>query len=355
MPRGFSVYLDLMRLTAAIVVLLSHFGKTQFTGGKFPFPEHIGHAAVVIFFVLSGYVISYVARERERDVRDYAASRFTRIYSVVLPAILLSILVDLLKPGASAGYQYQHFFQYLALFLAFGSDFWFLNENPYSNGAFWSLSYEVPYYILFACWFYFTGMRRYLFSAITLLIIGPRQWILFPLWLAGAEVSAWHRTHAIGRLRARILFAITLTLLVGLVGSQADLFVDALFWDLFPPGATKFLRYSNYFAGDFVIGAVVSLNLLTARYADFRFGLAAKPIVAGAGCSFTLYLIHTPLLTFFNVYLGLSSLPLLAATLASVWVIAQFTENQKTRLRRQVRRIFFHSTTPARDSIIKTN
>ena len=187
----------------------------------------------------------------------------------------------------------------------------------------------------------------------TLLISGPRQWILFPRWLAGAKVSAWHRTHAIGRFRARILFAVSLTLLVGLVASQADLFVDAFFWGLLPPGATTFLRYSNYFAGDFVIGAVVSFNLLTARYADFRFGLAAKPIVAGASCSFTLYLMHTPLLTFFNVYLGLSSLPLLGATLASVWVIAQFTENQKTRLRGLVRRIFFHSTAPVIDATVK--
>ncbi len=343
MPRGFSVYLDLMRLTAAVLVLLSHFGQLQFTGGQFNFPEHIGHAAVVIFFVLSGYVISYVARERERDFRDYATSRIARIYSVVLPAMVVTILVDLLQPGGQLSYHFQHFGRYLSLFLVFGSDYWFLNETTFSNAAFWSLSYEVPYYILFASWYYFTGLRRYLSAAVTLLIIGPRQWILFPLWLAGAAVSSWHRSHVIPRSQARIAFALSLTLLVVVIASQADLLLDNAFWDLFPPHATDFLRYSKYFAGDFLIGLLVALNLLAARYADLRFGIAAKPIVAGASCSFTLYLMHVPLLRFFNTQFGLTFLPLLGATLISVWLLSLVTENQKNHLRAFLRRTLFRA------------
>ena len=58
-------------------------------------PFHAGHSAVVIFFVLSGYVITYVASERETTLRDYALSRCARIYAVAVPTLLLTIVLDL--------------------------------------------------------------------------------------------------------------------------------------------------------------------------------------------------------------------------------------------------------------------
>src|SRR5260221_5563674 len=57
-------------------------------------PHHAGHSAVVIFFVLSGYVITYVASERETTLRDFALSRCARIYAVAVPTLILAIVLD---------------------------------------------------------------------------------------------------------------------------------------------------------------------------------------------------------------------------------------------------------------------
>jgi peptidoglycan/LPS O-acetylase OafA/YrhL len=43
-------------------------------------PFAVGHKVVVVFFVLSGYVITYVACERERGLRDFVLARVARIY-----------------------------------------------------------------------------------------------------------------------------------------------------------------------------------------------------------------------------------------------------------------------------------
>ena len=58
-PR-LSVYLDLMRAIAAFVVLLSHFAYPRFTDGAFLVIRdlNLGSDAVVVFFVLSGFVIA---------------------------------------------------------------------------------------------------------------------------------------------------------------------------------------------------------------------------------------------------------------------------------------------------------
>ena len=66
-PR-LSVYLDATRAIAALVVLLSHFAYPRFTGGDYLIIRelNLGSDAVVIFFVLSGFVIAYTAENRDR-------------------------------------------------------------------------------------------------------------------------------------------------------------------------------------------------------------------------------------------------------------------------------------------------
>ena len=54
-----------------------------------------GAEAVAVFFVLSGFVISYVVAEKERDGRSYAVARIARVYPVAVVAILATTLADL--------------------------------------------------------------------------------------------------------------------------------------------------------------------------------------------------------------------------------------------------------------------
>ena len=66
MNRATSLYLDLVRFTAALVVFFGHICGSRFTGGLFWQVGPYADEAVDVFFVLSGFVIAYVAENRER-------------------------------------------------------------------------------------------------------------------------------------------------------------------------------------------------------------------------------------------------------------------------------------------------
>ena len=103
MHRNLSIYLDLVRFLAALMVFVVHANYERFTGGL-PLLWHfkdLGNDAVMVFFVLSGFVIAYVAAHKERTIEEYAASRFARLYSVVVPALILTMLLDGERPAGA--------------------------------------------------------------------------------------------------------------------------------------------------------------------------------------------------------------------------------------------------------------
>lgn len=94
MKTGVSVYLDLIRGIAAIEVFLAHFGYPKF-GDTLQILKPYAHLAVIAFFVISGYVIAYVSSEKESDIVSYSISRATRIYSVAIPALIITAGIDI--------------------------------------------------------------------------------------------------------------------------------------------------------------------------------------------------------------------------------------------------------------------
>jgi peptidoglycan/LPS O-acetylase OafA/YrhL len=95
MTRDVSTFLDAARLTAALIVVAGH-TEWSFAPGFMPFIRsgHLATLAVGVFFVLSGFVISYVVDQKEITARRYFVSRAARVYSVALPALMLTLLLD---------------------------------------------------------------------------------------------------------------------------------------------------------------------------------------------------------------------------------------------------------------------
>ena len=102
MNRATSLYLDLIRPAAAFIVLLSHASFRALTGGQLRVMASTGVQAVDVFFVLSGFVIAHVCAARESNVRSYIVSRAARIYSVAIPALILTAVVDFIGLHESA-------------------------------------------------------------------------------------------------------------------------------------------------------------------------------------------------------------------------------------------------------------
>ena len=127
MKKDLSAFLDLMRTLAAFSVFMSHLSKPQFDGESLSIFFQWGHTAVIVFFVLSGFVISWAA-ERDGSAREYIINRASRIYSVALPALALTWMIDNFlisyHPGIiTALYQYAAPWKYIPLFLTFSTDF----------------------------------------------------------------------------------------------------------------------------------------------------------------------------------------------------------------------------------------
>ena len=119
-----------MRLSAAAVVFLAHLSYPRFGGEALATLGPLAHSAVVVFFVLSGFVIAWAAA-RDGNTVDYATARAARIYSVALPALALTFALDIAT--GNTNYQHEHPWKYLPLFVTFTTDWWFLNENAFSN------------------------------------------------------------------------------------------------------------------------------------------------------------------------------------------------------------------------------
>src|ERR1700724_3418473 len=191
LPASSSLLLDVVRFGASMMVTVGHITQWHFSVG---WPDLTVHAAesVAIFFVLSGFVIRYVTRLKHDRVGEYWIDRASRIYSVVLPAVLFTLFADWVAMRANRAWYMAHWGQYmdhpmsrLVQNLLFTSQFWSRSTALFSNGPFWSLSYECLYYAIYGCFFYLRGTWRWIAALGLIALGGAHIALLFPLWVLG--------------------------------------------------------------------------------------------------------------------------------------------------------------------------
>lgn len=152
-PR-FSVALDAARAAAAFYVVLHHVGQARgWTEGGLASGGvllRFGQEAVLIFFLLSGFVIFLNERRRADDVSGYFQRRFRRIYPTLIAAMAVSALVALDNGDFLARFSW---WELLGTLLSL-QDVAALKPGvivaPFlDNEPLWSLSYEVAFYLVF--------------------------------------------------------------------------------------------------------------------------------------------------------------------------------------------------------------
>ncbi|MEJ6008249.1 acyltransferase family protein [Paucibacter sp. AS339] len=203
--------MDFCRVVGAVIVVIAHL--THFGIAKGPWSEFLpqsGRDAVVVFFFLSGLVIYHSASKLRTSLAEYAVARATRIYSVALPTILLTVAVDLVgiqfHPENYPLYQYAKFYVYIPFHLAFLGEIWKISEQPFTNPPYWSLGYEVWYFVIFSVLYFYTGLRRFLLAGLLLLVVGYKLWTLFPIWLSGIALLKLINHHTVSQPIAKLLF-----------------------------------------------------------------------------------------------------------------------------------------------------
>jgi peptidoglycan/LPS O-acetylase OafA/YrhL len=199
-----SLALDIIRVLASIMVAFGHLTESQFSTGWRDCTD-FAVDAVGIFFVLSGFVIRHATLRRPATLATYLGDRASRLYSVILPAFLLTIVADWLSHRIDPAYynalvpsNFAPWAQ-IGVNLVFAGQLWHHVVDPLSNHPYWSVNYEAGYYLIYGCFFYLTGTARWLSTTFICALFGPLVLYLFPLWLSGCVAhDLYQRWNAAG-------------------------------------------------------------------------------------------------------------------------------------------------------------
>jgi peptidoglycan/LPS O-acetylase OafA/YrhL len=300
-----------------------------------------GRTAVLAFFVLSGFVIAWMSETRERSLEEYGLSRVARLYSVTIPAFILTAALDSICKavdprlyGPQWGHSADHpVFDY-ALSAVFLGESWTTRVLPGFNVPYWSLNYEAWYYVLFAAVIFLRGPPRIAAVIAAALLAGPRILFLLPVWLMGVAAWRW-RAELPGQL-GRPLVVVCLAVFIALEALGGE----RLFWH--PSSGWLPPDFSAY---DFVLGALVALFIIGLANVHLSMPTARfERLVRGlAGTSFGLYLLHYPLLNFFGTMVpgtpdeALHRVLVFGLTLGGALGLASLVEPRKAALKAQLR------------------
>jgi peptidoglycan/LPS O-acetylase OafA/YrhL len=211
------------RGAAAVYVCLGHVNiighlAESFKWGKYLFyPLNFGQEAVYLFFFLSGFSIHYSSHNRPLEtiggIGHYYYLRFRRIYPIFLIAVGLSIALGIFTSflGIISKTPCNPDGRDLSFVLFFLSD---IHGGSWHSGlandpALWSLSYEIPYYLVYpvfwrfskrfrvgrAFWVTFLGSGAFILADCIQANHVSNIFSLYWLWTCGALMAEWKLTN----------------------------------------------------------------------------------------------------------------------------------------------------------------
>jgi peptidoglycan/LPS O-acetylase OafA/YrhL len=347
MNKSFSIYLDLVRFTAACLVYIYHSNQRWLVHDILPV-SNFGHSSVIVFFVLSGFVIAYITDTKEKTFVAYASSRISRIYSVALPSVLLTIALDTfgrqIDPTTYTGnYPFDDFFLRGAASLLLLNEVWFVSITSFSNVPYWSICYEMWYYVAFGIVMFLPKRIGVLVLFVLALVLGPKIVLLAPIWILGVILYRWKRLRTLPESLAWLL------LVVSCVGLFVFHYVNAtelgvyFFRNIIGEKWHAQLTFSKFFPTDYLLGILIFLNFagmhrLSHRIAPLMLKIE-RPIRFLASYTLSLYLLHQPLLLFWGTVIEGSPIGYIfwckttVMVTVSVFSIGYITESKRYLLR----------------------
>jgi peptidoglycan/LPS O-acetylase OafA/YrhL len=356
---GHDVLISWLRGLAALQVAAAHLRAEVFPGMSHAvdpslayqgvaFVTGFAHQAVMLFFVLSGWLVggSYLDRlHRPHALRDYMVDRLTRLWTVLIPALLLTLLLAWLAKGDLAALLAEP--SYALRTMAGNLVGLQTLQLPTYGGNFplWSLANETWYYALFPllvlAWRTPSLWKLILVLALMTAIVNLTHGVLlsyFAIWLLGVAASRMRLTLKRGLRACLLLGAAGVAVYCRLGGNNDDLGYDTWGQDM---------AFSLLFA-----------LWLAAMRQPLANAAPVKPWLARAGnwlagFSFSLYVIHIPLmeglLPFWRtqhgaallspsqpLHLGIYAI-MLAVLVLGAWMFYVATERHTVRIRRAMK------------------
>jgi peptidoglycan/LPS O-acetylase OafA/YrhL len=260
---------------------------------------------VIFFFGLSGYLVGTSVLKSNQNKTwswaNYFISRLTRLYVVLIPAMLLTLCFDAIGRwnhiSAPTYFAIDPESGFSLASQATARSFWgtlLFVQNIYTNvfgtiGPAWSLANEFWYYTLFplliACFF-----RRRLAVFYGLLFIATAIFshvailVLFPTWLAGVFAGAIAKRFPLRSfVERRGLFAVSAAAAIGSVLGSAAHRLDML-------------------VGDYILALAAVGFIWSALCSPPSKGVYARVALFLSEISYTLYLTHEPMLVLLSAF-----------------------------------------------------
>ena len=256
-----------------------------------------GQAGVVVFFVLSGFLVGGKALDliKSPNVRNewqrFLVDRFSRIFVVLWPALVLSALVFagllIFAPNAPFVRTSQWGWDLSTPLVSDTPDRWlaatallneFLVPTLRVNSPLWSLAYEWFYYI-FALAAVLTFRRVWSLGALLVIVYGAALVLISLIHRPAIVVAGSIWLLGVG---ARIVF------------DRRILTTRLTFWFGIAVAAIMLIVYRSYLEPDFVLACGVAFMIAHTGWATWHG--ASRIGDRLAGFSYSLYVVHFPIL-----------------------------------------------------------
>jgi peptidoglycan/LPS O-acetylase OafA/YrhL len=300
-----SLLISALRGLAALQVAAAHLRAEIYPGLRtledpslaymgLAFITGFAHQAVVVFFLISGWLVGGSLMNRlgkPQALAHYAIDRFTRLWTVLLPTLLLSLGVGLVMGAAAPGpIDFNPANEFSAIALAgnlLGLQTVTVPEFG-GNYPLWSLAHETWYYIQFPLLLLVIAgggvLRRAAAAAALILLLATLRDMIslyFAVWLLGAAFSRIRVD--CGKTVQALLLVVTLALFVyyRLRGSNDDLVPGSFVQDIICSIPFLLLLASFQQPVDTAAPGYVRANRVAVFFSEF---------------SFSLYVVHVPVI-----------------------------------------------------------
>ncbi len=268
-----------------------------------------GNEAVIVFFVLSGLVLTLqVRRERDFNWGTYFPRRLVRLYLPMFASIVFAVIVTLLlhrdrEASDSLWVQFYTYPDFDPKFAIQAADVF--NGTPDFNSPLWSLRWEVLFSLLLPVFVLIASRGRKLaWAAIALaplvVLIGYEYTVLplvyLPAFIVGIALAKLFGVRDATIDAAQLAQPVTPWWghVAWFAGAVASLFLLILHWLLQPQyGANTHVAFVS--SALIVLGAA-GIVTVAARWKPAVRVLSLPPIHWLGRISFSLYLVHAPIL-----------------------------------------------------------
>lgn len=264
--------LDALRGIGALCVLIFHY-STRFHE-LFPQASHVpfsfpgGNYRVLLFFTISGFAIFFTL-ERIRTVADFVVNRFARLYPAYLVAMLCTLSIEYLAHATKLLIGPKAILVNFTMLQGFA----FI---PEVDGAYWTLTVEIAFYVCMIALWRFAGLRR----------LEP----MLALWLA-VRWLYWMWPDMPERIIMVMVLRYLPFFVIGMLSYRV--WAGRRTWRQQAPYAAMALAsVATMETWDVTIVAIVLLASFAALIRGHLRFLAIRPLIWLGGISYSFYLIH---------------------------------------------------------------